>query len=223
MRPNVASREYLRVGGGYDAPETGLSPAGGVNVDNTGNIAINGDATIDGDTEIGGSLCVNGLAHQWAKFIPADHMWPAQDIPCTGPASVRWAWLKESQAMHFAPGTVSSAVFTLATPADYDGRDLTICLYWTSVGTVGDGITWRAYAMGHGDGADLAEPIANVFETMDTLQESLYLHECTLTITPNAASPSGSLLTFAIRRNGAAATDTLPGTAMLIGARVSYS
>lgn len=43
------SREYLRVGGGYGAPAEGQSPAGGLDADAAGNMAMNGDLSVGDD------------------------------------------------------------------------------------------------------------------------------------------------------------------------------
>lgn len=48
MRSSLVSREYLRIGGGYGAGQEGTSPAGGLDVDNGGNLATDGDVTIKG-------------------------------------------------------------------------------------------------------------------------------------------------------------------------------
>ncbi len=44
----VVSRESLRIGGGYGADPKGTSPAGGLEIDNAGNLATDGDVAIKG-------------------------------------------------------------------------------------------------------------------------------------------------------------------------------
>ncbi len=61
MPSTFTTRETLRIGGGYNAPEEGISPAGGLDIDGTGNLATNGDVTIDGDLS-----AANIAAGQWA-------------------------------------------------------------------------------------------------------------------------------------------------------------
>jgi len=48
MPAKPTTREALRIGGGYDAPEQGASPAGGLDIDPAGNLATNGDVTVKG-------------------------------------------------------------------------------------------------------------------------------------------------------------------------------
>jgi hypothetical protein len=48
MPDAITSREALRIGGGYQAPATGASPAGGLDIDAGGNVAASGDLTVDG-------------------------------------------------------------------------------------------------------------------------------------------------------------------------------
>lgn len=50
------SREFLRIGGGYNAPATGTSPAGGLDIDNAGNLATNGGLTIAQELLLGGVI-----------------------------------------------------------------------------------------------------------------------------------------------------------------------
>ncbi len=59
MPSNLTSREYLRIGGGYGVPETGESPAGGLDIDNAGNLATDGDMTIDGALDLKGGEITN--------------------------------------------------------------------------------------------------------------------------------------------------------------------
>lgn len=45
MRPGITGREFVRVAGGFGAPALGSSPAGGLDIDNAGNLATDGDVT----------------------------------------------------------------------------------------------------------------------------------------------------------------------------------
>lgn len=53
MPAQMTSREYLRIGGGYDAAPTGASPAGGLDIDHAGHLAMNGDLTVKGRIHAG--------------------------------------------------------------------------------------------------------------------------------------------------------------------------
>lgn len=46
------SREFLRIGGGYNAPAAGASPAGGLEVDHAGNLATNGSLITAADLSV---------------------------------------------------------------------------------------------------------------------------------------------------------------------------
>ncbi len=58
MRSGLVSREFLRVAGGYGAPSLGTSPAGGLDIDNAGNIATDGDVSIKGVLSVGSTPLV---------------------------------------------------------------------------------------------------------------------------------------------------------------------
>lgn len=62
MPSTFAGQEYLRVGSGYGAPLAGVSLAGGLDVDNTGNLATDGSMTLDGDLNVksGSIMCSEG-------------------------------------------------------------------------------------------------------------------------------------------------------------------
>lgn len=61
MPSNPCSRETLRIGGGYNAPALGASPAGGLDIDNAGNCALDGDLTVAGDVSLGGEVLTPAL------------------------------------------------------------------------------------------------------------------------------------------------------------------
>lgn len=58
MRAGITGREFLRIAGGFGAPALGTSPAGGLDVDNAGNLATDGDVTAK-------SLTVEEDTQQW--------------------------------------------------------------------------------------------------------------------------------------------------------------
>ncbi len=55
MPDDLCGREYLRIAGGYGAQAAGNSPAGGLDVDNAGNLATDGDVTVGGNLDVSGS------------------------------------------------------------------------------------------------------------------------------------------------------------------------
>ena len=57
MPSTLVSREYLRIAGGFGSAAKGASPAGGLDVDNAGNLAADGDITAAGNIDVrGGEL-----------------------------------------------------------------------------------------------------------------------------------------------------------------------
>lgn len=59
MRAGITSREFLRIAGGFASPAAGTSPAGGLDIDNAGNLATDGDITAAGNVDIDGDLTVD--------------------------------------------------------------------------------------------------------------------------------------------------------------------
>ena len=62
MPANLVNREYLRIAGGYGSAAEGTSPAGGLDADNAGNLAMDGDFTVGGNAQVDGDLAVDGDA-----------------------------------------------------------------------------------------------------------------------------------------------------------------
>lgn len=58
MRAGITGREFVRVAGGFGAPALGTSPAGGLDIDNAGNLATDGDITAK-------SITVENDVQQW--------------------------------------------------------------------------------------------------------------------------------------------------------------
>lgn len=59
MRAGIISREFLRIAGGLASPAVGTSPAGGLDIDNAGNVATDGDITVLGTVDVDGALAVD--------------------------------------------------------------------------------------------------------------------------------------------------------------------
>ncbi len=65
MRAGITGREFVRVAGGFGAPALGTSPAGGLDIDNAGNLATDGDITAQ-------SITVENDVQQWSVQSRAD-------------------------------------------------------------------------------------------------------------------------------------------------------
>ncbi len=211
--PNVGEHprclENVRIGGGYSS-----APGGGADIDQAGNMALNGDLSIAGDLEL------EGMHKDWSVFVPAIDMWPAQDMPCSGPDRYRLAWLMEVQALVFAQNADERAAFNIVLPENYDGRDLKITLYWTaSSGTAGT-VYWRFYAKCLGDGDSLSGTYSTAPYLHDDFLGQNEMHVTSGTISPTNPS-SGELAMFSLRRHGTDSIDTFDADALLVAVRVS--
>lgn len=83
MPEHPVSREFLRVSGGYGVAAEGQSPAGGLDVDDAGNLATDGDAAIDGTLDVGNDLTVAAdalLVDASAKRVGIGTASPAQKL-----------------------------------------------------------------------------------------------------------------------------------------------
>lgn len=56
MRAGLTGREFLRIAGGYGVDAVGQSPAGGLDIDNAGNLATDGDITVKGVLDAQGGV-----------------------------------------------------------------------------------------------------------------------------------------------------------------------
>jgi len=213
----VFGREYLRIAGGYGAPAVGGSPAGGLDIDNAGNLATDGDVSLDG------ALRIEGMPQAWSQFVPAYRMWlpDAGDGPAVGPTRVRHEFLVETQLIDFAPGVSRSVVFNTALPPDYDGRTIAIDIYWTAAaGTAGD-VEWRLVAYTFAPGDDLAITYVTPNIVYSTFTGVDKVHKATLAMQPDFAVP-GEFATMGVRRKGDTAQDTFDGDARLMGVRLRW-
>lgn len=61
MRSGLVSREFLRIAGGFGVAALGKSPAGGLDIDNAGNLATDGDITTKGEVDVQGGKINNTI------------------------------------------------------------------------------------------------------------------------------------------------------------------
>lgn len=224
MRAGLTSREFLRIAGGYQAPALGTSPAGGLDVDNAGNIAADGDLTIDGAGSVGGDFSVSGSLRTTGAGVDKtwSHYVGAQEIsPITAGAVTNHTFQANRVViplMPFDQTTDESACFTIGLPEDYDGSTLKLAFYWTALAGTSGTVTWAANRTVFVDDVTLAQDVGGPTAT-DTFLAINDLH-----ITEVTTSPGGvvsGLLSLFIRR--LASSDSFDADAQLIGVRVSYA
>lgn len=230
MRPGLTSREFLRIAGGYQAPALGKSPAGGLDVDNAGNMATDGDLTIDGAGSFGGDLAVtgdlsiagslrtspDGVDKTWSHYVGAQEI-----SPITAGAVTNHVFQSNRVVVPLIPfdaSVIESACFTIGLPEDYDGSELKVAFYWTATGGTSGTVAWAANNSIFVDDESLAEIVGGPIAT-DTFIAINDLHLIETTFTPGGIDPG--LLTMFVRR--LATSDTFDADAQLIGVRVTYA
>ncbi len=228
MDSDLVSREYLRIGGGYGASALGQSPAGGLDVDNGGNVATNGDVTIEGALTVGqiaGNLSVEGVFENWSCWIPAREMWPegSGGGSAVGPTRTIWAWGRETQTYDFAPSVQQKLCFSFALPRGYDGRELTYNLFWTANDGTSGNAFWGVYAVSHASGGLLTENFSALGPSVTEFEGTSKLHVTPLVHTPTLASVDDRFVLGYLARRGTDASDTFDGTVRLIGIEVGFA
>lgn len=229
-----AGREYLRVGGGYGAPATGQSPAGGLDVDNAGNFAASGDGAIDGALTVGsvGDLTftgdlkagAGGVDRTWNVSLPADRFWPDSTNGPTGPTLTQFTGNRyEAMSLGFPTAINRRAYALIALPADYDGSFLKVMLYWTvtDAGASGD-VRWAIGSLFAEAGDTIKDysgstPFAEATATLSGVGD-LQITEISI-----IATETKPTLWLSLLRDGANSFDTLGVDALFIGARLEYA
>lgn len=224
MRPGLTSREFLRIAGGYQAPALGTSPAGGLDVDNAGNIATDGDLTIDGAGSFGGDLSIAGslrttgagVDKTWSQYVGAQEM-----SVITAGAVTNHTFQTNRVVVPliaFDASAIESACFTIGLPEDYDGSALKLTWYWTALAGTSGTVIWAANRSIFVDDETLAQDPGGATAT-DTFIATNDLHIIDVTDTPGGTT--SGLLTMFVRR--LATSDTFDADAQLIGVRVTYA
>lgn len=233
---DMVSKEYLRIGGGYGAAAAGLSPAGGLDVDNAGNVATDGDCTIGGGLSIGGQvagpLTFNGDLRQGPAGCDKtwfSHIAPGRGIePLTaGPLTVYDVNAHQRLiAIPFAHTVQEAAAANFLLPPDYDGSLLKLALLWTCAGSGLSGDAhWKLYGpdtpAGDGDSLNQSVGAGTGLQcgTAGTLQGQWKLHVAEGTFALGACG--GGLFAGTVAR----AVDTSPfaAGALLLGMRLQYA
>lgn len=231
MRPGLTSREFLRIAGGYEAPALGTSPAGGLDIDDAGNLATDGDVTIGGALDALGSLSVggdfelgaNGVNRAWSSWLDVGDGVPSGGTPATGPTS--WDVRSDRKIQTLDYGTASAlinATFQAILPPDYDGSALKMDIFWTANSGTSGNVLWQIGANCYGDGDDASGAWGGLIAVTPAFQGQNVQHISTVTITPADAS-AGNMLYILLRRNGGHASDTFDGTARVQGIRIRYA
>ena len=231
MRSGLTSREFLRIAGGFGASALGKSPAGGLDVDNAGNIATDGDVTIGGALEVQSGLMVdgdfqleaNGVNRAWSTWLDAEAGVPSGGTPATGPTS--WDLRSDRKIQTLDYDTASAlidATFQAILAPDYDGSALKIDIFWTTDSGTSGNVLWQTAAACYGDGDDASETWGGLNAATPAFQGQNVQHISPITMTP-ADAVDGNMLYILLRRNGSHVNDTFDGTARVQGIRISYA
>lgn len=226
--------EYLRIGGGYGSPSTGTSPAGGLDVDNGGNLATSGDVTLDGALSAGsfgditftGDLQAGqgGVDRTWNVNLPGDVFWPDATSGPSGPVLTEFSGNRyEAKTLAFPTNENRRAYTVVLLPADYDGSSLKATIYWsvTASGASGD-VRWAVGVLFADAGDPIKDfagstPFVSPVETLSAVGE-LQVTEVVLSATEIKPTMWLSLL-----RDGSNVFDTLDADALFIGMRIEYA
>jgi len=245
MRSDVTSREFLRVGGGYHAPSEGASPAGGLDIDNAGNLATDGDAAVDGALTAGNVYCAGDAAIEgnlsaadirftgdleagtggcnklWSRFVGGTEF-----LRGDGVAAAYVAYNANSVCLpviKLPANAIHQAGFSMALPSDYDGGPLTFRVFWSATDGTAGTVKWNLRPNTHQDGESLDVATGSGSQDVtDAFQGLKVLHVASGTNTPGFATGGDKLLTVLLQRRATDTEDTFDGEAHLIGVEVGY-
>jgi hypothetical protein len=239
MPAQIVSREFLRVAGGYGAPEQGASPAGGLDIDHAGNLAADGAFTVGGSLDLHGPLQnttgdltlesplrlgAGGVNKLWSAWLLPE---TASKSPTDAPGGPTSHWSGNFNgaytSLDFDPTIREFAAWSIPLPADYDGSELAATLYWTAdSGTIGHQVVWRVHLICVGDSETLHAALSPLPGGGDAYQGASMVHAITQTGIP-ANPSSGGLLQVNVNRQSTHADDTLSADSRLIAVHIAYS
>ncbi len=245
MRTNVTSREFLRVAGGYHAPAEGSSPAGGLDVDNSGNLATDGAITVDGSLSTGsldctGNAAVHGILSTadlrfsgdlevgtggcnkiWTRFVGGNEL-----IRMGGTSAAYIAYNSSNvyiPVVKLPADAIYQVGFATALPSDYDGSSLSFRVFWSSTDGTSGNVKWNVRPNILKDGESLDLVTGTGYQNfIDTFQALKTVHIATATLTPGYATAGDKLLTILLQRRSTDTEDTFDGEVHLIGMEISY-
>lgn len=245
MRTDVTSREFLRVAGGYHAPAEGSSPAGGLDIDNAGNLAMDGDATVDGaltsgsvdcagdatiqgilsaaDIHFTGDLQVGtgGCNKTWSRYLGGNEL-----VRVGGAVAVYVAYNTSNvytPVIKLPADAIYQTGFSVGLPSDYDGSPLTFRVFWSATDGASGSVKWNLRANILKDGESLDVSTGSGYRNFtDAFQGLKVLHVASDTNTPGFATAGDKLLTVLVQRRSTDAEDTFDGEVHLIGVEISY-
>ncbi|MFP4500591.1 MAG: hypothetical protein ACLFTT_06280 [Candidatus Hydrogenedentota bacterium] len=218
MPAQMTSREFLRIAGGYGTPGAGHSPAGGLDVDNAGNLAMDGDLTVGGALR----MAAGGVDKTWSCWLDVATALRGTSNPPAGP-NVTWNndYRGNFHSLDFDASNKEFVSWVLALPAHYDGSALRVDLVWTaSAGTVGLEVAWQPRLAVLADGENPDQSMAPIAYVVDAYQGAGLVHVSTGSGVPLV--PGGGSVLF-VTLNRAADADTFDADAKLIGLRLGYA
>lgn len=244
MESGQVSREFLRIAGGYGALAEGNSPAGGLDIDNSGHFATDGDVTVDGNLSAGGGALVvdqatalvtaqnltieqdfsiTGRDLTWSQYLHAADGFPTSISGCS-PVSQTQVRLREVEyrSLDFDNSLDQRAIFNFVLPPNYQGGSLKVELFWTySVGTAGGNTRWIVNILNLSDNDPMNQDVNPGFAILEDTAIAVHdLHKITLTLTPVNAI-AGDYCNVVVVRNSNHAGDTFDNFAQFISLRIS--
>lgn len=228
MGSDVLGREYLRIAGGYGSLTAGASPAGGLDIDNAGNLATDGDLTVDGELttqslNVEGEFTITGRDTTWSQYLHAADGFPTSNLGCSPVAQTQIRLREvEIRSLGFSTGLDQRALFNLCLPLHYSGGELRVELFWTySAGTAGGDVRWLIQALNLNDG-DVMDPGVGLAggNAADTAIAVHTMHKQSISFVPSNAAAT-DYFNLVVIRNGTHTNDTFDDSAKLIALRIS--
>lgn len=235
MPSALTSREHLRIGGGYNAPATATSPAGGLDIDAAGNCATNGDLTLGADLSLNGQvqgpLTYNGdlqpgptgCNKAWfCDLTPGNGIHPgsAGAITVYSPNAHQ-----KCIAIPFAHTAQQNAALSFTLPPDFPGTPLTLTVYWTTpTPSLTGNAQWKLFgptsAAEDGDNLNKTVGVGTglLWQVTDAYQGAYLLHTATSPF--SISGGTGGYVNCVLVR----AVDISPfaSDALLLGVRLRY-
>jgi hypothetical protein len=144
------------------------------------------------------------------------------------PAQVEFGTnLRNFLTMDFADGaTVYQAEFTIVLPSDYNGGTMTAVFHWVANSTSTNSVVWQIAGRCYTDNDALDAAMGTFALATDANKSTAYnlnITGASSAITIAGTPAANKLCNFRIKRDPAAASDTLAATARLLAVVLTYT